>query len=175
MSFKKGYTPYNKGLPKEQQPMYGRKASEPTKEKQRLAKLGKHFTEAHRKNISKGNTGKKCPWAIPPSRKGSISSMRGKKQPKIAGEKHWNWKGGITPEIVILRGSLEHTLWRLEVYKRDNRICRICKKKCLPNDIIAHHLKLFSEFPELRFSVDNGITVCRSCHAKIHYKNATNN
>lgn len=35
-------------------------------------------------------------------------------------------------------------------------------------DIVAHHLKLFSEFPELRFSVDNGIVLCRSCHKKIH-------
>jgi len=34
--------------------------------------------------------------------------------------------------------------------------------------IVAHHLKLFSEFPELRFSVDNGIVLCRSCHLKVH-------
>jgi len=84
------------------------------------------------------------------------------------GEDSANWKGGIDLENKRARQSLEYEIWRKEVYKRDNWTCRICGKKCKAKDIVAHHLKLFSEFPELRFSVDNGIVLCRSCHLKVH-------
>jgi len=80
------------------------------------------------------------------------------------GDKSANWKGGIDLENKRVRHSLEYEVWRMEVYKKDMFKCRLCGKK----DIVAHHLKLFSEFPELRFSVDNGITLCRSCHKKVH-------
>ena len=86
----------------------------------------------------------------------------------MAGEKNPRWKGGITSEQSKIRNSLEYIVWRNEVWKRDNWTCRICGKKCQKGNIVAHHLHLFSDFPELRFSVDNGITFCKSCHAKIH-------
>ena len=80
------------------------------------------------------------------------------------GNKAHNWKGGIDLENKRARQSLEYEVWRLEVYRKDGFRCRLCGNK----DIVAHHLKLFSEFPELRFSVNNGITLCRSCHKKVH-------
>jgi len=82
-------------------------------------------------------------------------------------ERHWNWKGGVTPEHNKLRGSLEYIIWRNSVYKRDNWTCRICGKHCKNGDIIAHHLKKFADFPELRFILENGLTICRNCHAEI--------
>ena len=97
------------------------------------------------------------------------------KQPKNSvnwkKENHPNWKGGINYKNEKIRHSLKYIIWRNEVYKRDNWTCRICKKKCKERDIVAHHLQLFSEFPELRFDIDNGITLCRSCHFREHSKN----
>lgn len=86
----------------------------------------------------------------------------------MAGEKNPKWKGGITDLQHKERQTLEYIAWRKEVYQRDHYTCRICGKHCEKNDIVAHHLKLFSEFPELRYSVDNGIVLCRSCHLKLH-------
>lgn len=87
---------------------------------------------------------------------------------KIKGINHHNWKGGITPEEMLIRESLEYRIWKLEVYKRDRGFCQICGRRCNNNNIVAHHIKPFSDYPELRFDIDNGITLCRSCHKKIH-------
>ena len=83
------------------------------------------------------------------------------------GDKHHAWKGGITPIHNRIRGSLEYIIWRNEVYKRDRWTCRMCKKYCEKGDIVAHHLQKFSDFPELRFLVENGLTFCRKCHVEV--------
>lgn len=84
------------------------------------------------------------------------------------GKAHWNWKGGITPGLHKLRNSPEYITWRNEVYKRDRWTCQECKVKCSSKTIVAHHHKSFSSFPKLRYTVSNGITLCRSCHKKVH-------
>ena len=92
----------------------------------------------------------------------------GKNTPKYSGEKHWNWKGGITEKNRGIRLSLEYEIWRSEVYKRDNWTCRLCEKHCQRKNIIAHHLNNFADYPELRFNINNGLTLCRECHIKLH-------
>lgn len=64
------------------------------------------------------------------------------------------------------RRSAEYKDWRKKVLERDGYICRRCGRK---DEILhAHHLKKFSEYPELRFDVDNGITLCEKCHLEVH-------
>lgn len=36
----------------------------------------------------------------------------------------------------------------------------------------AHHIKPYSQAPELRLVVDNGLTLCRPCHLETHQKGA---
>jgi ribosomal protein L31 len=84
----------------------------------------------------------------------------------IRKENHWNWKGGVSDINKQIRHSVQYNVWRKTVYARDNWTCRHCNvKQKYP---VAHHIKTFKEYPELRFDVDNGLTLCRACHKRLH-------
>lgn len=100
--------------------------------------------------------------------KKKISQTKRDSSKTVRGASHHNWKGGITSEQGKIRGSLQYVIWRNDVYKRDGWSCRVCKKKCLKGNIVAHHIKEFADFPELRFITENGLTLCRKCHLEIH-------
>ncbi len=112
---------------------------------------GHKLTKEHREKISKAVKGEKHP-------------LYGKHHP-ISGEKHYNWKGGITEKNHALRESLEYKLWRKAVFERDNYMC-VVGGKSHGNKLNADHIKPFAYFPELRFAIDNGSTLCVKCHRK---------
>ena len=84
----------------------------------------------------------------------------------IKGENHPNWNGGISI-LNDRHDSLDYKKWRQEVYKRDNYQCQICGSK---NKINAHHIYSWKFYPEKRYDINNGITLCEECHTKIHKK-----
>lgn len=55
--------------------------------------------------------------------------------------------------------------WRQKIYKRDKRKCVACGSR---NKICAHHLDGWSWFILGRYSVHNGVTLCKKCHDKFH-------
>lgn len=89
----------------------------------------------------------------------------------MTGENHPSWKGGITPENKAIRASAEYGEWHKAVFARDNWTCQDCGMKS--KDIHAHHIFTFADFPEHRFSVWNGVTLCAKCHRRTHSKNPT--
>ena len=92
----------------------------------------------------------------------------GHKPPIMTGKKHWNWKGGVTPDNLLIRHSGEYKIWRTEIFKRDRWTCVECGYRSKSSkDIQADHIKPFSLYPELRFDLDNGRTLCVPCHRAI--------
>lgn len=89
----------------------------------------------------------------------------GKPRPDMKGENNWNWKGGKTKERELIRKSIQYKKWRYEVFKRDDFTCVFChKKEEVSGKLNADHIKPFSIFPELRYIVSNGRTLCVDCH-----------
>ncbi len=144
-SFKKGSTPWNKGLTKEkdkrlnfERPTAFKKGVHPKTQ----FKKGLKHTEEWKKNHSK----------------------------KMKGENHPNWQGGITPLNKLLRNSAMYQIWRNAVFLRDNFTCQnpnceFCNNK-MGVLLNAHHIKSFADYPELVFRVDNGIAYCAEFHLK---------
>jgi len=89
---------------------------------------------------------------------------RKKQIASITGSGHWNWQGGITPENRRRRNLKEYRDWRKKVFERDNYTCVICLVR--GGYLEADHIKPWSLFPELRLRLENGRTLCRSCHKK---------
>lgn len=88
----------------------------------------------------------------------------GVKRPQYAGKNSPRWLGGLTSERQKIYNSLEYKNWRKAVFKRDNYTCQFCgKSNCY---IQAHHIKSFSRHLELRFDINNGVTICYKCHLK---------
>lgn len=99
-------------------------------------------------------------------KKGYPSANKGKPALWAKGENNVNWKGGISGINRTIRTSDKYKKWRRDIFIRDQFTCQQCGHKFIK--IVAHHIKSFSDYPELRFDINNGQTLCRACHCKVH-------
>jgi hypothetical protein len=83
-----------------------------------------------------------------------------------SGENNNMWKGGITTEVEKLRKSNKYLDWRNSCFIRDCYTCQISQQK--GGVLHVHHLCNFSDYPELRFDVDNGVTITKDLHILFH-------
>lgn len=127
-----------------------------------MPKLGYRIKEEVKLKISETNKKK---GIRPPSFLGAKHSEESKLKMREArlGSKHPLWKGGVTPTNNLIRKSARYKAWRKSVFERDNYTCVECGTG---GSIQADHIKRFSEYPELRFSLENGRTLCIPCHKK---------
>jgi hypothetical protein len=153
-SFKKGHT-LNNGIPKTEE--VKRKISEKMKggNSTSFKKGHQHSIEALKK-MSEASKGKK-----------QSEEAIFKRIEKIKGEKHWAW---ISDRTQLKKSDRSHkdyayTYWRQQVYLRDNFKCKINNKDC-NGKIEAHHILSWKEYPELRYEINNGITLCHAHHPR---------
>ncbi len=92
--------------------------------------------------------------------KGRPSPKKGMSFPEYGGSNHWNWQGGITPEVNARVNSLPWKQLRKEVYKRDDYACQICGKR--GGKLVAHHRIPYRI--SQNDGIENLVTVCPHCH-----------
>lgn len=144
--------------------------SDDVRKKMRAAKIGKSAGMLGKKHSE--DTKKKISIKISEVMKGNKHNI-GKKHSdewklimskKYSGENSATWAGGKTSENKRIRNGIQWRLWREAVFARDNWTCQECGNRGV--EIQPHHIKQFAYFPELRFAIDNGVTLCKKCHLK---------
>lgn len=89
---------------------------------------------------------------------------------KRRGKNHHNWNPERESEDRIKeRKYPEYKKWRINIFERDEFTCKICGDDKGGN-LIAHHIFSYSDYPELRIDLNNGITLCEECHVSFHQK-----
>lgn len=95
------------------------------------------------------------------------TALLGKKMPQVGGEKHWNW---VKDRMLLQdshkdrKGALSKD-WCKRVKSRDEYKCRISNNDC-DGQLEAHHILSWRDHPELRYELNNGVTLCHFHHPK---------
>lgn len=169
-------------IEKIRQSQIGRKFTPEHREKLRLAHLGKPLSFSHKANvvkklrqnaIKKGQSfeeafgievakalkqkmrlaklGLKMPWNSIPERRGELAPRWIKDRTKIKRQEE--------------RGGRLHKEWSKSVKNRDKWKCKMLNGEC-SGKLIAHHILPWKDYPELRYDINNGITLCHAHHPR---------
>ena len=131
--------------------------------------------------------------------KGQIPWNKGKKVPQITGinhplfGKHYFWTEEQKLKLRGLKSKERHPLWvsnrsqlvksekkhldgryrewMLAVKTRDDWKCKISNSDC-NGRLESHHILNWIDYPELRYEINNGITLCHAHHPRGRAKEA---
>ncbi|MBP7118931.1 HNH endonuclease [Candidatus Woesebacteria bacterium] len=132
------------------------KMKESTKRKIAQAHLGKKASPETKKKLSESHKGK-------PLSKEHAENL---KNALPRGNKHWKWIEDRTQlSKRDVRNDTAYQDWRKQVWTRDNFKCKIDNCDCSGN-IEAHHILRWADHPELRYEINNGITLCKFHHPR---------
>ncbi len=175
--------------------LLGKKLTELHKSNVSKSLKGRIFSEEHKIKLSKARIGKYYGVGFNKGHKHSIETIRklkishlnqvpwnkGKKYIQISGNKHFNWKGGITSLRNKIRHLFEYRQWICDVFTRDDYICQKCNIR--GGNLEAHHIKRFTlilqenQIKDVKdalnckelWNINNGQTLCKKCHQKLAY------
>lgn len=160
----------------------GYRHSAETIRKIRESNLGLKRSEETKRRVSEAVTrnplrywlGKKMPESMVER---MSRSHKGIPQPWNRGDKHSNWKGGVTPLILQIRHCFKYVQWRTDVFTRDDFTCVECGTRGgelhadhypRPFASIFYDNKIASIDQALEcedfWRTDNGRTLCAKCH-----------
>lgn len=150
--FKKGHIPWSKGKIGVRK---GYKHSEETKRKIGLGNTGKIRSEEAKEKNRIAHIGKKqSPETI------------AKRMKNMYGENHPMWKKDRNALVKSVgRKDYANHNWSLSVKKRDGWKCKINNHDC-NGRLESHHILPYRDYPELRFDLNNGITLCKFHHPR---------
>ncbi len=90
-----------------------------------------------------------------------------KRSKEMSGDNHPNWKKNRS-EIIhneYREYDIENKKWTKAVKDRDGWKCKINNQDCC-GWLYAHHILNWIDYPELRYQVNNGITLCHAHHPR---------
>lgn len=77
-----------------------------------------------------------------------------------------NWKGGIENLVKNNeRNDPAYVHWAREIKRRDKNICQLNSKECSGSKVV-HHILPWSNYPDQRYEITNGIVLCQFHHPK---------
>lgn len=98
---------------------------------------------------------------------GSTKSCGCFRKEKLSGENSRYWKGGVTKENKENKKNYSFFLikWSKNIKERDNNECKKCKKT---EKLHAHHIiNILFDITKI-LDINNGITLCETCHKNFH-------
>lgn len=126
------------------------------KDKTKHPMFGKRFSEESRLKMSRSHLGQ-------------TPSLDTRKKLSIcrSGDKHWNWREDRSTLQVSDHKHLDskYKIWMLAVKKRDGWKCQAADNTC-SGRLEAHHIYSWRGNPKLRYSPNNGITLCHAHHPR---------
>jgi len=130
--------------------------------------LGRKNTGSFKKGLTPWNKGMKgldLSKGKGQFKKGHKSPRKGKPYLEIRGKNHPKFKGIVTEKA--LRARIEAVNIQKEARERDG-MCMVCKEA--KSKLHAHHIKPWKQYPNLRYKLNNLITLCISCHSAVRGK-----
>ena len=122
---------------------------------------GHHHTEEAKKAISEKNKGQRRTESMKAGFRAIVRTPEWGKNISLSLLKGRLPKSPLDKQF---RNKIEWGIWRKAVFARDSYTCQWCEKK--GGRLEPHHIKRISEYPELVYDVDNGLTLCQLCHSK---------
>lgn len=177
-----GYRHSQETIEKMRKSNLGKKRSEQSKKKMSLSHVGKKHSEEWKRNISIGLKGiKKPPRTEEHKRRLSEAKKKEYQNGKISPlKKMWQenpdfLRGENNPCWIKDRTKIKigdrqfndplQKQWSMGVKKRDRWKCIINNKDC-KGKVVAHHILSWKDYPELRYNLNNGITLCLAHHPR---------
>ena len=116
--------------------------------------LGKHRSEKTKEKIRE-------------KMRGRIISAETRAKMGFKKENHWHWKEDRTQLQTNEKKHLDcqYREWMFAVKNRDNWKCKINNSAC-NGRLEAHHILDWKNYPELRYEINNGITLCHAHHPR---------
>lgn len=127
----------------------------------------KLMSDITRMKISKATSGTNNPFFGRHHTEKSKELLRKKRIGIFIGEKSPRWNPNLTQEERAgRRYCFKLREWRSSVFERDGYKCQITSK--VGGKLEAHHIYNWSDFPEKRFDIGNGITLSKEIHSLFH-------
>ena len=129
-----------------------------------LAQRGKHHTEETKERLRQIRA--QQIFTPETRRKHSLTAKRlGIRPPVYYGSNHPRWRGGLSRDRH--NHDSRYRQWREAVFVRDGYQCVFCGAHSRQGQHLrleGDHIAPWALYPELRYDVNNGRTLCVACH-----------